>query len=125
MSLAEFLAVSMVVAVIAALMAGYPVSLTLAGVSLIFACSVPVRRHGLWILGALPQRIFGVMTNDVLLAIPLFIFMGVCWSAPVSPRIYWKAWPGCSARCAAGWDIRRSSSAHCSRRRPALSAPPR
>ena len=29
------------------------------------------------ILGALPQRIFGVMTNDVLLAIPLFIFMGV------------------------------------------------
>ena len=31
----------------------------------------------LGILGALPQRIFGVMTNEVLLAIPLFIFMGV------------------------------------------------
>src|SRR5674476_1277336 len=29
------------------------------------------------ILGALPQRIFGVMTNETLLAIPLFIFMGV------------------------------------------------
>ena len=29
------------------------------------------------ILGALPERIFGVMTNEVLLAIPLFIFMGV------------------------------------------------
>ena len=29
------------------------------------------------LLGALPQRIFGVMTNEVLLAIPLFIFMGV------------------------------------------------
>ncbi len=29
------------------------------------------------LLGALPERIFGVMTNDVLLAIPLFIFMGV------------------------------------------------
>ncbi len=29
------------------------------------------------LLGALPQRIFGVMTNTVLLAIPLFIFMGV------------------------------------------------
>jgi len=28
-------------------------------------------------LGALPQRIYGVMTNEVLLAIPLFIFMGV------------------------------------------------
>ena len=29
------------------------------------------------LLGALPQRVFGVMTNEVLLAIPLFIFMGV------------------------------------------------
>ena len=29
------------------------------------------------ILGALPQRIYGVMTNDVLLALPMFIFMGV------------------------------------------------
>jgi tripartite ATP-independent transporter DctM subunit len=29
------------------------------------------------LLGALPARIFGIMTNDVLLAIPLFIFMGV------------------------------------------------
>ena len=29
------------------------------------------------ILGALPQRVYGVMTNEVLLAIPLFIFMGV------------------------------------------------
>ena len=28
-------------------------------------------------LGALPQRVFGVMTNEVLLAIPLFMFMGV------------------------------------------------
>jgi tripartite ATP-independent transporter DctM subunit len=28
-------------------------------------------------LGALPQRVYGVMTNDVLLAIPLFVFMGV------------------------------------------------
>ena len=78
MPLAEILAILMVVAVIAALMAGYPVALTLAGVSLVFA----VLGHllgvmGFGILGALPQRIFGVMTNDVLLALPMFIFMGV------------------------------------------------
>ena len=78
MPLAETLAIFMVVAVIAALMAGYPVALTLAGVSLAFAAlghALDVMDFG--ILGALPQRIFGVMTNDVLLAIPLFIFMGV------------------------------------------------
>ena len=78
MPLSEILAVLMVVTVVVALMAGYPVALTLAGASLAFA----VFGHALGvmnfaILGALPQRIYGVMTNEVLLAIPLFIFMGV------------------------------------------------
>ena len=78
MPFAELLAVLMVAVVIAALMAGYPVALTLAGVSLMFAMlGHLLGAMGLGILGALPQRIFGVMTNDVLLAIPLFIFMGV------------------------------------------------
>jgi len=78
MGLAEVLAVLMVVALCGLLMAGYPVALTLGGVSLAFA----VLGHALGVMnfafmGALPQRVFGVMTNDVLLAIPLFIFMGV------------------------------------------------
>src|SRR5882672_877800 len=78
MPLAEILAVLMVVAVCASLMAGYPVALTLAGLSLAFAVFghlIGVMNFA--ILGALPQRIFGVMTNPTLLAIPLFIFMGV------------------------------------------------
>jgi tripartite ATP-independent transporter DctM subunit len=78
MSPAEFLAVMMIAAVVLALMAGYPVALTLAGVSLIFAAlGDATGAMGFGILRALPQRIFGVMTNEVLLAIPLFIFMGV------------------------------------------------
>lgn len=78
MSGVELLAVIMVGGVIAALMVGYPVALTLAGMSLVFALlgdAMGVMNFA--ILGALPQRIFGVMTNEVLLAIPLFIFMGV------------------------------------------------
>ena len=74
----EVLAVLMVIAVVAVLMAGYPVALTLAGTSLIFAVlGNAIGAMSFDILGALPQRIFGVMTNEVLLAIPLFIFMGV------------------------------------------------
>ena len=78
MGLPEILAVAMVVALCAVLMAGYPVALTLGGISLSFAAI----GHALGVmnvafLGALPQRVFGVMTNEVLLAIPLFIFMGV------------------------------------------------
>ena len=74
----EALAVVMVLAVCAALLAGYPVALTLAGVSLAFAAlGAAFGAMDLSLLGALPQRIFGIMNNDVLLAIPLFIFMGV------------------------------------------------
>ena len=57
---------------------GYPVALTLAGVSLGFAAGGAASGvMNLALLGALPERIFGVMSNEVLLAIPLFIFMGV------------------------------------------------
>ncbi|MGE5366576.1 MAG: TRAP transporter large permease [Betaproteobacteria bacterium] len=74
----ETLAVAMVLAVCALLLVGYPVAFTLAGVSLAFAglgAALGIMDSAL--LGALPARIFGIMTNDVLLAIPLFIFMGV------------------------------------------------
>jgi tripartite ATP-independent transporter DctM subunit len=76
--MSEFLAVAMVVAVCALLLVGYPVALTLAGVSLGFAAiGAASGVMNLALLGALPARIFGVMSNDVLLAIPMFIFMGV------------------------------------------------
>jgi len=74
----EILAVGMIIAVCALLLAGYPVALTLAGTSLLFAVAgAAAAVFQLALLGALPQRIFGVMGNDVLLAIPLFVFMGV------------------------------------------------
>jgi tripartite ATP-independent transporter DctM subunit len=78
MMLPEILAVLMVAAVVGILMFGYPVALTLGGVSLVFAGFghfAGVMDFSL--LGALPARVFGVMTNEVLLAIPLFVFMGV------------------------------------------------
>jgi tripartite ATP-independent transporter DctM subunit len=76
--MSEILAVAMVLAVCALLLAGYPVALTLAGVSLGFAVvGSSLGVMNLALLGALPERIFGIMANDVLLAIPLFIFMGV------------------------------------------------
>jgi tripartite ATP-independent transporter DctM subunit len=78
MPLAEILAVLMVAAVCGLLFAGYPVAFTLGGVSLAFAVLgdlTGVMSFGF--LGALPGRVFGVMTNDVLLAVPMFVFMGV------------------------------------------------
>jgi tripartite ATP-independent transporter DctM subunit len=76
--MAEVFAILLVFAICVALFAGYPVAFTLGGLSLLFAAAGSLLDiFNLGFLGALPQRIFGVMTNEVLLAIPLFIFMGV------------------------------------------------
>ncbi len=60
------------------LLIGYPVAFTLAGTALIFAFA------GQWFgnfdpvyLHALPNRIYGIMINPTLMAVPLFVFMGV------------------------------------------------
>ncbi|HLS57090.1 MAG TPA: TRAP transporter large permease subunit, partial [Zeimonas sp.] len=74
----EILASLMFVGVIGTLLLGFPVSFSLAGTSLIFALVG-------WTLGvfdpsnfgALASRYVGFMTNEVLVAVPLFIFMGV------------------------------------------------
>jgi tripartite ATP-independent transporter DctM subunit len=78
MALPEIFAVALVVAVCGCLMAGYPVALTLGGMSLAFAVfGAALGLFQIGLLNALPQRIFGVVSNDVLIAIPLFVFMGV------------------------------------------------
>ncbi len=60
------------------LMFGYPVAFTLAGTSLLFAFLANfLGLFDLSLLSAFPQRIFAVMRNEVLIAVPLFVFMGV------------------------------------------------
>ncbi len=72
MSLGLFLAIGL------ALMAGFPVAFTLAGVGLLFAgLGVLNGTFDPVFLEALPNRIFGIMTNETLIAVPLFVFMGV------------------------------------------------
>ena len=57
---------------------GYPVALTLAGTSLIAALLGVITGHfDLIFLNALPNRLFGIMTNQTLMAVPLFVLMGV------------------------------------------------
>lgn len=68
----------MIAALIGLILAGYPVSFTIAGVGTLFALlGWMTGSFDLSLMGALGQRIFGLLTNDVLIAIPLFVFMGV------------------------------------------------
>jgi tripartite ATP-independent transporter DctM subunit len=72
MPLLLFLAVGVV------LLLGYPVAVSLGGTALVFAFI------GEWFglfdhafIDALPNRMYGIMTNETLIAVPLFVFMGV------------------------------------------------
>lgn len=75
---AELLPLILFVVVGLVLLAGYPVAFSLGGTALVFAFV------GEWLglfdhafLEALPNRLYGVMTNETLIAVPLFVFMGV------------------------------------------------
>jgi len=60
------------------LMAGYPVAFSLAGTALGFAfIGKMTGSFDAAFLGALPNRLYGIMTNVTLIAVPLFVFMGV------------------------------------------------
>ncbi len=60
------------------LMAGYPVALTLAGVSLLFAgFGTMLGGFDGAYLSLIPNRIYGILVNQNLFAVPLFVFMGV------------------------------------------------
>ncbi len=74
----EWLSLALFALIIMALMAGFPVAFTLAGVSLGFAtiCSL-FGAFDMVFLEALPSRLFGAMQNQTLVAVPLFIFMGL------------------------------------------------
>ena len=68
----------MFLAVCVVLMAGYPVALSLSGTALIFAGVGSITGHfDMAFLMALPNRLFGTIENTTLIAVPLFIFMGV------------------------------------------------
>lgn len=77
-AIGQFLSVAMFFGLVAALMLGYPIAFTLPGMALAFAVlGWALGAFDLTYFGALPLRYFGVITNEVLVAIPLFVFMGV------------------------------------------------
>lgn len=72
------LALVLLIIICLALMIGYPVALTLAGASLAMAgVGILLGSFDPAFLHALPSRIYGTMNNATLLAVPLFILMGV------------------------------------------------
>jgi len=76
--MADYIPLLMFAVVCLVLMAGYPVALTLAGTALLFALAGTATGHfDMSFLHALPNRLYGTMDNTTLIAVPLFVLMGV------------------------------------------------
>ncbi|MFT4926124.1 MAG: tripartite ATP-independent transporter DctM subunit [Phenylobacterium sp.] len=74
----EYAPLIMFAAVCAVLMLGYPVALSLAGTAIAFAgIGILSGTFDPSFLHALPSRIYGILNNQTLLAVPLFVFMGI------------------------------------------------
>ena len=74
----EYMSLYLFAAVFVLLLIGYPVAFTLAGTALIF--TVIGEMTGTFdpaFLEALPNRLYGIIGNQILMAVPLFVFMGV------------------------------------------------
>jgi len=78
LTVGDILSILLFLSVLGTLLIGYPIAITLAGTSLIFAfIGNQLGTFDYAILNGLPSRYLGTMTNDVLVAVPLFIFMGL------------------------------------------------
>ena len=74
----EYIPLLMFLVVCLALMLGYPVAFSLAGTALMFAAIGTLTGHfDMAFLYALPNRLYGTMVNTTLVAVPLFVLMGV------------------------------------------------
>ncbi len=74
----EFLPLLLFFVICLSLLLGFPVAFTLGGVSILFAFVASI--FGVFeinLLETMPNRLFGIMTNATLVAVPLFVFMGV------------------------------------------------
>ncbi len=74
----EVIPLLLFLAVCLVLLLGYPVAFSLGGTALVFAWVGGMSGHfDAAFLQALPNRLYGIMTNETLIAVPLFVFMGV------------------------------------------------
>lgn len=75
--MAEYLDLIMFAALIVAILLGFPVAFSIAGIGIAFAyLGWTLGVMDISLLGAMGQRVFGLISNQVLIAIPLFVLMG-------------------------------------------------
>ena len=101
--MSEVLSLLLFAVVCLALMFGYPVAFTLGGVSLLFAALGSLAgAFDTAFIEIIPNRIYGIITNQNLLAVPLFVFMGVMLEKSRLAEELLQNMARCSDACPAG-----------------------
>jgi len=107
------------------LLIGYPVAFSLAAVGLFFGFfGIEFGFFPVALLQALPERVFGILSNELLLAVPFFTFMGAILERCGLAEDMLEAWGNCSGRCVADLPMRSSSSVRFLAPSPEPSQPP-
>ncbi|MEO9944262.1 TRAP transporter large permease subunit [Paraglaciecola sp.] len=74
----EYVSILMFLVVCGVLLMGFPVAYSLAGTAILFAgFGILTGQFEQAYLNAVPSRLYGILTNQTLIAVPLFVFMGV------------------------------------------------
>jgi len=89
------------------LLSGIPVAFGLAATGLLFGfIGMEAGLFSSNLFQALPLRVFGIMQNETLLAIPSSLSWASSWSDLAWPRTCSRPWARCLGRCAAVWQWR-------------------
>ena len=108
------LALTMFIVVCGVLLLGFPVALTLGGTALGFAAlGILIGHFDPDYLTALTARIFGTMSNETLVAVPLFILMGVVLERAKIAEDLLANMAGLFGERPAAWESQSLSSARC------------
>ena len=106
------------------LLLGFPVAFALAANGILFGLvGMELGLLNSSLFQALPQRVFGIISNDTLLAVPFFTLMGLVLERSGMAETCWRPSASSSARCAAAWRSRSCSWAPCWPPRPAWCRP--
>ena len=78
METADFMSIMLLITLCGMMLLGFPVAFTLSGVAVLFALiGNLIGEFDMIFYAAVPSRFFGVMSNEILVAVPLFVFMGI------------------------------------------------
>lgn len=106
METADIMSIALLITICATMMVGFPVAFTLSGVAVLFAViGSLIGEFDMIFYAAIPSRFFGVMSNEILVAVPLFVFMGVMLERSKLAEDLLKTMGQCFGRVSGGLGI--------------------